>query len=80
MSASTPKTLWIWSTLPRQEIRAEDQQWRRDGDCVENAGRIQMGEFFHVIDVGVCSVFRLVMDTRQIFEICVYMKACFELI
>jgi len=72
MSASTPKTLWIWSTLPRQGIRAEDQQWRRDGDCVENAGRIQMGEFFDVIDVGVRSVFRLVMRAQGKFLRSVY--------
>ncbi len=42
--ATGQKTLWIWSTLPKQGVVAQDQSWRKEGDSVENVGRIQMGE------------------------------------
>lgn len=46
---STERTLWIWSTLPKQPLVAEDQSWRNEGDAVENVHRIQMSEFLSTI-------------------------------
>ena len=43
---STERTLWLWSTLPKQPLVAEDQTWRQEGDAVENVHRIQMSKFF----------------------------------
>ncbi len=42
--AAGQKTLWIWSSLPKRGLVAEDQNWRKEGDSVENVNRIQMGE------------------------------------
>lgn len=48
--AAGQKTLWIWSTLPKQDLVAQDQNWRKDGDCVENVDRIQMGKLGKIWD------------------------------
>ena len=41
---SNERTLWLWSTLPKQPLVAEDQTWRHEGDSVENVHRIQMSK------------------------------------
>ena len=41
---SSPKTLWVWDTLPQKELKSEEQTWLKAGDAVENAHRLKLGK------------------------------------
>ena len=38
------RTLWLWNTLPKSGIKAEDQTWKKEGDSVENVHRLKLGQ------------------------------------
>ena len=41
---SSDRTLWLWSTLPKQPLVAADQTWRKEGDSVENVHRLKLSK------------------------------------
>ena len=41
---NSPKTLWVWDTLPQKELKSEKQTWLKAGDAVENAHRLKLGK------------------------------------
>ena len=43
MSGNT-KTLWLWDTLPKKGLTAEEQTWLKEGDNVENVHRLNLGK------------------------------------
>ena len=41
---NSPKTLWVWDTLPQKELKSEEQTWLKAGDAVENVHRLKLGK------------------------------------
>lgn len=39
------RTLWLWDTLPKKGIKAEDQTWKKEGDAVENVHRLKLANY-----------------------------------
>ena len=37
------KTLWLWDTLPKKDLKSEEQTWLKEGDAVENVDRLALG-------------------------------------
>ena len=46
MSGNT-KTLWLWDTLPKKGLTAEEQTWLKEGDSVENVHRLNLGKIIN---------------------------------
>ena len=46
MSGNT-KTLWLWDTLPKKGLAAEEQTWLKEGDSVENVHRLNLGKIIN---------------------------------
>ena len=44
MMVGEGRTLWLWNTLPKSGIKAEDQTWKKEGDSVENVHRLKLGQ------------------------------------
>jgi len=49
------RTLWLWNTLPKKGIKAEDQTWRKEGDAVENVHRLELANHPKSSFGNVCS-------------------------
>jgi len=49
------RTLWLWNTLPKKGLKAEEQTWRKDGDAVENVNRLQLANHAKSSFGRVCS-------------------------
>jgi len=39
------RTLWLWNTLPKKGLKAEDQTWKKEGDAVENVHRLKLANY-----------------------------------
>ena len=39
------RTLWLWNSLPKKGIKAEDQTWKKEGDAVENVHRLNLANY-----------------------------------
>lgn len=39
------RTLWLWNSLPKKGIKAEDQTWKKEGDAVENVHRLKLANY-----------------------------------
>ena len=40
------RTLWVWQSLPKVVEENPDKSWIKEGDAVENAQRLAMGNIF----------------------------------
>jgi len=49
------RTLWLWNTLPKKGIKAEDQTWKKDGDAVENVHRLKLANYAKSSFSSACS-------------------------
>jgi len=45
MMVGEGRTLWLWNTLPKSGIKAEDQTWKKEGDSVENVHRLKLANY-----------------------------------
>lgn len=43
------RTLWVWQSLPKVVEENPDKSWIKEGDAVENAQRLAMGNIFFVL-------------------------------